>query len=61
MFIRLRDAPEKNHAFYRTATDLTLPLFDTKELKQLYLDVAQEFYDAWKNTPETPETPETFA
>lgn len=53
MLIRLRDAPEKNHAFYRTATDLTLPLFDTKELKQLYLDVAREFYDAWKNTPET--------
>lgn len=53
LLMRLRDAPEKNDDFYRTAVDLTLPLYPKKSMKQLYLDVARDFYSAWKNTPET--------
>lgn len=51
ILIRLKDAPITNHAIYRIAVDLTLPLFKTKEIKQLYLDVVREFYHFWTNDP----------
>jgi len=51
ILIRLREAPMTNHAAYRIAVDLTLPLFKTKEIKTLYLDVVREFYYFWKNDP----------
>jgi len=44
ILIRLREAPVTNHAVYRIAVDLTLPLFKTQEIKTLYLDVVREFY-----------------
>lgn len=52
ILIRLRDAPISNHAVYRISVDLTLPLFKTKEIKQIYLDVVREFYYFWTNDPE---------
>lgn len=52
ILIRLRDAPVTNHAIYRTSVDLTLPLFKTKEIKQLYLNVVREFYYFWTNDPD---------
>ncbi len=52
ILIRLREAPMANHAAYRIAVDLTLPLFKTKEIKTLYLDVVREFYYFWKNDPD---------
>lgn len=51
ILIRLRDAPTTNHAVYRLSVDLTLPLFKTNEIKQLYLDVVREFYYFWMNDP----------
>jgi len=52
ILIRLRDAPTTNHAIYRISVDLTLQLFKTKEIKQLYLDVVREFYHFWTNDPD---------
>jgi len=49
--IRLRDAPIKNHKSYRTAADLTLPLFKLAESKQLFLLVVREFYNFWTGNP----------
>ena len=51
MVIRLRDAPIKNHKSYRTAADLTLPLFKMIEAKQLFLLVVREFYNFWTGNP----------
>jgi hypothetical protein len=52
ILLRLRDAPSNNHAIYRISVDLTLPLFKTKEIKQLYLDVVREFYYFWLEDPD---------
>ncbi len=52
ILLRLRDAPTTNHAIYRISVDLTLPLFKTKEIKQLYLDVVREFYYFWLDDPD---------
>jgi hypothetical protein len=55
ILIRLREAPIKNHAAYRISVDLTLPLFKTKEIRDLYLDVVREFYHFWENEPNAEE------
>ncbi|MGZ8983968.1 MAG: hypothetical protein ACXW11_08450 [Methylotenera sp.] len=52
ILIRLRDAPEKNHKTYRTAVDLTLPLFTIKENKHLFLVIVREFYYFWTGSPD---------
>lgn len=51
ILLRLRDAPIKNHKSYRTAADLTLPLFKLNEAKQLFLVVVREFYNFWTGNP----------
>ncbi len=55
ILLRLREAPVKNHAAYRISVDLTLPLFKTKEIRDLYLDVVREFYHFWQNEPNAEE------
>lgn len=52
ILLRLRDAPTYNHPIYRISVDLRLPLFKTKEIKQLYLDVVREFYYFWLDDPD---------
>ncbi len=52
ILIRLRDAPVKNHKFYRTAVDLTLPLFTIRENRHLFLVVVREFYYFWTGSPD---------
>lgn len=51
ILLRLRDAPIKNHKSYRTAADLTLPLFKIQEAKKLFLSVVREFYNFWTGNP----------
>ncbi|MDP2071430.1 hypothetical protein [Methylotenera sp.] len=51
ILLRLRDAPIKNHKSYRTAADLTLPLFKIHEAKKLFLSVVREFYNFWTGNP----------
>jgi hypothetical protein len=52
ILIRLRDAPDKNHKAYRTAVDLTLPLFNIKQNRRLFLVVVREFYHFWCGNPD---------
>lgn len=52
ILLRLRDAPIKNNKTYRTAVDVTLPLFKIKETKQFFLIVVREFYNFWAGNPE---------
>jgi len=52
ILIRLRDAPSKNHKSYRTAVDLTLPLFNIKQNRRLFLVVVREFYHFWSGNPD---------
>jgi hypothetical protein len=52
ILIRLRDAPEKNNKAYRTAVDLTLPLFNIKHNRSLFLVVVREFYYFWTGNPD---------
>ncbi len=47
LLIRLRDAPVKNNKSYRMAVDMTLPLFNIKEIRHLFLVVVREFYYFW--------------
>jgi hypothetical protein len=52
ILLRLRDAPVKNHKSYRTAVDLTLPLFSIKQNRRLFLVVVREFYHFWSGNPD---------
>lgn len=52
IILRLRDAPEKNNKSYRTAVDLTLPLFNIKSNRGLFLVVVREFYYFWTGSPD---------
>ena len=52
ILIRLRDAPHKDHKSYRTAVDLTLPLFNIKQNRRLFLVVVREFYHFWTGNPD---------
>lgn len=52
ILIRLRDAPEQNNKTYRTAVDLTLPLFHIKGNRNLFLIVVREFYYFWTGNPD---------
>ena len=47
LLLRLRDAPTGDSRAYRVAVDLTLPLFNEHETKQLFLFVIREFYYFW--------------
>lgn len=55
ILLRLREAPTKSHASYRISVDLTLPLFQTQEIRDLYLEVVREFYHYWENDPSAEE------
>ncbi|OIR00994.1 hypothetical protein GALL_169580 [mine drainage metagenome] len=52
ILIRLRGAPEQNNKSYRTAVDLTLPLFNIKHNRSLFLVVVREFYYFWTGNPD---------
>ena len=52
LLVRLRDAPNKNNKIYRTAVDATLPLFEVKKNRRLFLVVVREFFHFWAGNPE---------
>ena len=52
ILIRLKNAPIKSHKSYRTAVDLTLPLFNIKQNRRLFLVVVREFYHFWTGNPD---------
>ncbi len=52
LLVRLRDAPDKDNKVYRTAVDATLPLFEVKKNRRLFLVVVREFFHFWAGNPE---------
>lgn len=52
ILIRLRSAPERSNTAYRTAVDLTLPLFNIKQNRKLFLVVVREFFHFWSGNPD---------
>ena len=52
LLLRLRDAPDKSAMTYRAAVDATVPLFELKETRRLFLAVVREFYYFWIGDPE---------
>ena len=52
MLVRLRDAPDKSNKVYRTTVDATLPLFEVKKNRRLFLVVVREFFHFWAGNPD---------
>ena len=52
MLVRLRDAPYKSNKVYRTTVDATLPLFEVKKNRRLFLVVVREFFHFWAGNPD---------
>jgi hypothetical protein len=52
LLVRLRDAPDKSNKVYRTTVDATLPLFEVKKNRRLFLVVVREFFHFWAGNPE---------
>ncbi len=52
LLVRMRDAPEKNNKTYRTTVDATLPLFEVKKNRRLFLVVVREFFHFWAGNPD---------
>ena len=52
LLLRLREAPDKSAIIYRAAVDATVPLFELKETRRLFLAVVREFYYFWIGDPE---------
>ena len=54
ILMRMRGAPDRNNTAYRTAVDLTLPLFSIKQNRRLFLVVVREFFHFWTGNPDAP-------
>lgn len=52
LLVRLRDAPDKSNKIYRTTVDATLPLFEVKKNRRLFLVVVREFFHFWSGNPD---------
>lgn len=52
LLVRLRDAPDKTNKAYRTTVDATLPLFEVKKNRRLFLMVVREFFHFWAGNPD---------
>lgn len=52
LLVRMREAPDKNNKFYRTTVDATLPLFEVKKNRRLFLVVVREFFHFWSGNPD---------
>ncbi len=52
LLVRLSDAPERDNIAYRTTIDATLPLFEIKKNRRLFLVVVREFFHFWAGNPD---------
>lgn len=52
LLVRLKDAPDKNPRIYRIAVDATVPLFDLRQTRRLFLVVVREFFYFWIGDPD---------
>lgn len=52
LLMRLKDAPDRENKTYRIVVDATLPLFEIKKNRRLFLVVVREFFHFWAGNPE---------
>jgi hypothetical protein len=52
MLLRMRDAPLSEKNAYRITADATLPLFNLKQTRHIFLNAVREFYYFWAAHPE---------
>jgi hypothetical protein len=52
LLVRLKGAPARDGKVYRSTVDATLPLFEVKESRSLFLVVVREFYHFWIGNPD---------
>jgi hypothetical protein len=52
LLVRMREAPDKNNKVYRVTVDATLPLFEVKKNRRLFLVVVREFFHFWSGNPD---------
>lgn len=52
LLIQLKDAPVKDNQAYRVSVDATVPLFDVKKNRHLFLAVVREFFHFWSGNPD---------
>lgn len=52
MLLRMRDAPLSEKNAYRITADATLPLFNLRHTRHLFLNAVREFYYFWAAHPE---------
>lgn len=52
LLVRLSDAPDTDNKAYRTTIDATLPLFEIKKNRRLFLVVVREFFHFWSGNPD---------
>lgn len=55
MLLRLREAPLSEKNAYRITADATLPLFNLKNTRHLFLNAVREFYYFWSAHPDAVE------
>jgi hypothetical protein len=55
LLAQLRDAPNRDNKAYRITVDATLPLFEVKKNRRLFLVVVREFYHFWAGNPDAKE------
>jgi hypothetical protein len=55
LLVQLRDAPDRDNKAYRITLDATLPLFEVKKNRRLFLVVVREFYHFWAGNPDAKE------
>ncbi|MFW5431219.1 MAG: hypothetical protein ACKE5Q_00375 [Methylophilaceae bacterium] len=55
LLVRLRDAPHKDNKHYRITVDATLPMFEVKKNRRLFLVVVREFFHFWAGDPKAKE------
>lgn len=52
LLVRIKDAPVKDNKAFRIAVDATLPLFELKKNRRLFLAVVREFFHFWSGNPD---------
>ncbi|PCI54332.1 MAG: hypothetical protein COB34_07790 [Methylophilaceae bacterium] len=52
LLVRLSDSPDRDNVAYRTTIDATLPLFEIKKNRRLFLVVVREFFHFWAGNPD---------
>jgi hypothetical protein len=52
LLVRIKDAPVKDNKAFRVAVDATLPLFELKKNRRLFLAVVREFFHFWSGNPD---------